>query len=138
MRRINNRWVLTFLVLAGFSFGLTYGILTLMRSNNGVESVVPINSQIGVGTEANIQQPPPPTGETTSGAESEPPADQVLDSPESELSVGDVLETIITTADGDEITTKSPADVATAAPSGAGDAAGGGSVVEFTITRGGQ
>jgi hypothetical protein len=107
-----------------------------MRTNTGVESVVPINSQVGVGTEANIQQPPAPPAETTTDATSEKPSDQTLDSPEAELSVGDVIETIITTADGDEITTQPSVAEATDAPSGAGDAAGVGSVVEFTITRG--
>lgn len=146
IRRFTNGWVISFLVLAAVSFGLTYGILALLQSDNGVESVAPTDSQVGVVTDTEVQLPPPPTDGPTAAAEPESPAgteleskvDRILDSPEAELAVGDAIETIVTTAEGEEIATNSPPIDQPSSPSGPGDAAGVGSVVEFSITRGGQ
>ena len=67
IRFFTNSWVISFVVLAAVSFGITYGILTLLRSDDGGEFVVPVNSQVGVGTEADIEQPPAPTDVPTLG-----------------------------------------------------------------------
>ena len=45
IRLVTNGWVISFLVLAAVSFGLTYGILTLIGSDDD-EFVVPINSTV--------------------------------------------------------------------------------------------
>jgi len=52
--------------------------------------------------------------------------------------VADMIETTITSGDGEVITIESPSTEAPPPSGGAGDSAGVGSVVEFTITWGGQ
>jgi hypothetical protein len=146
IRRLTNGWVISFLVLAAVSFGLTYGVLALIGDDNG-EFVFPDNSQTGAGTEADNLQPAPPTPtdvpaaatqpETPADQKTESPNDLIVDSPDAELAIGDSVETTVTTAEGEDVKTEAPATEAPAPASGAGDSAGVGSVVEFTITRGG-
>jgi hypothetical protein len=146
IRFFTNSWVISFVVLAAVSFGITYGILTLLRSDDGGEFVVPVNSQVGVGTEADIEQPPAPTDVPTAGEQPESPAESTekspvdlkSDSPDAELVVADAIETIVTTGEGEEIAIESPATDGPPPSGDTGDSAGVGSVVEFTITRAGQ
>ena len=146
IRLFTNGWVISFVVLAAVSFGLTFGILTLLGSDDGGEIVVPVNSQVGVGTEADIQQPPAPTDVPSDGEQPESPPDSTAvspvdlksDSPDAELVVADAIETTVTTGEGEEIAIEPPATEAPPPSGGTGDSAGVGSVVEFTITRGGQ
>jgi len=49
-----------------------------------------------------------------------------------------MIETTITSGDGEVITIESPSTEASPPSGGASDSAGVGTVVEFTITRGGQ
>lgn len=146
IRFFTNSWAISLVVLAAVSFGLTFGILTLLRSDDGGESVVPVNSQVGIGTETDIQQPTTPTDVPTTEPQSRPPPGSTpvppdglkSDSPDAELVVADVIETTVITGEGEEIAIEAPATEAPPPSDGKGDAAGVGSVVEFTITRGGQ
>jgi len=54
------------------------------------------------------------------------------------LVVADKIDPTITRGDGEVMTIESPSTEAPPPSGGAGDSAGVGSVVEFTITRGGQ
>ena len=140
-----NGWVISFVVLAAVSFGLTFGVLTLVGPDDD-KFVFPDNTTVGVGTEADIQQPPAPTNVPAVAEQQESPPDSTAvppdglksDSPDAELFVADVIETTVTTGEGEEIAIVALATEAPPPSGGAGDSAGVGSVVEFTITRGGQ
>ena len=142
-----NGWVISFAVLAAVSFGLTFGVLTLVGPDDD-GFVFPNNSGVSAGSNSGIQQPPPlppnkvpiAAEQPESPADSTPvsPTDLKPDSPDAELVVADAIETTVTTGEGEEIAIESPATEAPPPSGGTGDSAGVGSVVEFTITRGGQ
>jgi len=143
IRFFTNGWVISFVVLAAVSFGLTFGILTLLGSDDD-EFVFPDNSPVRIDNQQPA--PPSPTDVPAAAIQPESPADpypespneQKSDSPDAEVSIVDSVETTVTTAGGEDVTTEAPAAETPAPSGGAGDSAGVGSVVEFTITRGGQ
>ena len=106
IRLFSNNWVISFVVLSVVSFGLIYGILTLLGFDDD-EFVVPDISPVGVGSESDIRQPTAPPDapiaveqpESPVDSTAESPADLKSDLPDSDLVVADAIETTVATGD---------------------------------------
>ena len=106
IRFFTNGRVISFVVLAAVSFGLTFGILTLVGPDDD-EFVFPDNSPVGVGSESDIRQPTAPPDapiaveqpESPVDSTAESPADLKSDLPDSDLVVADAIETTVATGD---------------------------------------